>query len=432
MYKMNKNFAIYFFIIIICIIIFLFYYTNYKKSSNNIDTNKSNYNFDVNSVPLFSDTFSERDNKDSRYRTDNNYKTNTDEKLNLKYENITEYNFKKLFEKLSKINKGKISLDDKSNYNFYTQSTTDDKLRMDLDNISKYVLLVLNNDKYYDFAKTNYGDVEIWIDKKGNEELKYELFLWDKKNYFEVKLMVHIIKFVDENNVNSYGLRDSPYIFPDFNIGLPFKDQIIPLPTEVIITGHFDTGIDTIKSNAPTKIKSLYLNEITVQNSTLIVDYNKDKYPFNRLDVNETGFSGITDMSLEYVNIKNNSISSPYLENGREYNKWITMDEEPKFAGQWPSNPPPRHWNDDGTYYYGKHSPDEIAFTGDDAKKYSDKRLCDVYNNGTRWSADKEELQPTFNPTVTGLPRNCSENNWLFELAGGNSTGNVFFGGGKR
>lgn len=417
MYKMNKNFAIYFFIIIICIIIFLFYYTNYKKSDSNNHINESLYNFDSNNVPKFNNNFIEQKNN---------------EKLNVKYENVSQYNFKKLFETLSKINKGKISLEEKSNYNFYTQSTTDDRLRMDLDNISKYVLLILNNDKYYDFSKTNYGDVEIWVDKKGNEELKYELFLWDKKNYFEVKLWVHIVKFVDNDNVNKYGLRNSPYIFPDFNIGLPFKDQIIPLPTEVVITGHFDTGDDTIKSNAPTKIKSLYLNEITVQNSTLIVDYHKDKYPFNTLEVNDHGFSGITDMSLEYVNIKNKSVSGPYIENGREYNKWITMDEEPKFAGQWPSNPPPRHWNDDGTYYYGKHTPDEITFTDNDKLKYSDKRLCDVYNNGTRWSTDKEELQPTFNPTVTGLPRNCSENNWLFELAGGNTTGNVFFGGGKR
>jgi hypothetical protein len=417
---MNKNFAIYFFIIIILILIFLFLYFN-KKDTNNSIINESLYNFNVNDIPNF-DNDLKIQKKDEKLN----------EKLNLKYENISQYKFKKLYETLAKINKGKISLEEKSNYNFYTQSTTDDKLRMDLDNISKYVLLILNSNNDYDFAKTNYGDVEVWIDKKGNEELKYELFLWDKKNYFEVKLLVYIIKFVDNSNIDSYGLRNSPYIFPDFNIGLPFKDQIIPLPTEVVITGNFDTGIDTIKPNEPSKIKSLYLNEITVQNSTLIVDYHKDKYPFNTLEVNEHGFSGLTDMSLEYVNIKNKSIDSPFIENARSYNKWITMDEEPKFAGQWPSNPPPRHWNEDGTYYYGKHTEDEITFNDNDQLKYSDKRLCDVYNNGTRWSLDKEELQPTFNPTVTGLPRNCSENNWLFELAGGNTTGNVFFGGGKR
>lgn len=407
---MNSNLIIYIVIVIICIIIFIFYYRNKNSIKENLWT------FDDNNKPNFVKNYENID-----FQKEPNYK----------YENITEYNFHRLFAILKKINIGKITLKNKSNYNFYTQSTTQDKLRMDLDNISKYVIMVLNNDQYYDFNKTNYGDVQIWIDKHGNEELIYELFLWDKKNYFQVKLLVNIIKFIDNNNVDAYGVQNSPYMFPDFNIGLPFKDQIIPLPTEVIITGHFDTGINTIKPNIPSKIKSLYINEITVQNSTLIVDYQKDKYPFERLEVNEKGMSGINDMSLEYVNILNKSISSPYLESGRQYNKWITMDQEPKFAGQWPSNPPPRHWNDDGTYYYGKKSSDEIAFTENDEKKYSDKRLCDVYNNGVRWSADKEELQPTFNPTITGLPRNCSENNWLFELVGG-GTPNTFFGGGKR
>lgn len=434
---MNKNSAIYFFIITLCIIIFLFYYSIYlnkNDTNNNIqnkpwsilnnteNTNKDNHfslmeNTDKD-VPIFVKDYQ---NKDFNLNNNPDYK----------YENITEYNFKRLFKKLELVNKEKITLNDKSNYNFYTQSTTQDKLRMDLDMISKYVIILLNEDKYYDFSKTNFGDVELWIDKTGNEELKYELFLWDKKNFFEVKILVNILKFVEQDEVDKYGLRNSPYIFPDYNIGLPFKDQIIPLPTEVIITGHFDTGISTIKKNEPSPIKFLYLNQITIQNSTLIVDYQKDKYPFDRLNVNETGFSGVTDMSLEYVNIKNKSISGPYIENARQYNKWITMDEEPKFAGQWPSNPPPRHWNDDGSYYYGKRQPDEIAFLGNDELPYSDKRLCDVYNNGTRWSTDKEELQPTFNPTVTGLPRNCSENNWLFELVGG-GTPNTFFGGGKR
>jgi hypothetical protein len=411
---MNNNFLIYILIIIICIVLFLFYFNFYKKESFE---KKSFEEFNLNTKPNF---------------VTNYENINFTEEPDYKLENITEYNFKRLFNKLEKINIKKINLGDKVNYNFYTQSTTDDKLRMNLDIITKYILLILNNDKYYDFNKTNYGDVRVWIDKKGNEEIKYELFLWDKKNYFEIKLLINIIKFVDnEKDIDSYGIKNSPYIFPNFNIGLPFKDQIIPLPEQVIITGHFNTGSSTISENIPSKIKYLYLNEIKVQNSTLIVDYNKDKYPFNRYSIDEKGFSGVTDMSLEYVNILNKSISSPYIQNAKEYNKWITLDQELKFVGQWPSNPPPRHWNDDGTYYYGKHNSNEIAYTGDDEKMFSDKRLCDVTNLGTRWSKDKEPLQPTFNPTITGLPRNCSENNWLFELTG-NSTPNTFFGGGKK
>lgn len=410
---MDNNFLIFFLIIIICAIIFTVYLQFNKKK-------ESFFQWDSNVKPNFVTNYENID-----FSVPPNYK----------YENITEYNFNRIFKKIQIINKEKISLKKKGNYNFYTQSTTDDKLRMDLEIISKYVILVLNDDHYYDFSKTNFGDVEIWIDKEGNEELKYELFLWDKKNYFQLKLLVNIIKFVEENQVNKYGMRNSPYIFPDYNIGLPFKDQIIPLPTEVIITGHFDTSTDSIRPNEPSKIKYLYLNQIDVQNSTLIVDYHKDKYPFNRVKVDENGFSGITDSSLEYVNILNKSTSSPYLENGRQYNKWPTLDEEPKWKAQFPAKfPPIKKWNQDGIYYYekGKEDKEEIVFTKEDTEKEVD-RYCDVYEPGTRWSEDKEPLQPYFWPGNYTVNSTCGENFWLFDNAnGGNIGGNTFVGGGKR
>jgi serine/threonine protein kinase len=98
------------------------------------------------------------------------------------------------------------------------------------------------------------------------------------------------------------------------------------------------------------------LNKIEIQNSTLIVDYQKDKFPENRFQVSElpNHFSGVTDMSLEYVNIKTPVDSGPYLERGLQYNKWPTLNEEPKWKGQFPSKPMPFHWDMDGLYYYGK------------------------------------------------------------------------------
>lgn len=393
-----------------CIIGLLIYLKQYNKESFfSWDNNKNIPNYVQNYENITSET-------------------NLPSSPNYKYENITQYNFNRLFKKIERVNKEKIHLDDRTNYNFYTQSTTEDKLRMNLDMISKYVILTLNKDNYYNFSKTNFGDVEEWIDKSGNEELRYELFLWDTKNFFEIKLWVNIIKFVEENQINKYGIKDNQYIFQDFNIGYPFKDQIIPLPTDLIITAHEDTSLSSIKPNVPSKIKYLYLNQIEVQNSTLIVDYNKDKYPFNRLDVSEDGFSGITDMSLEYIKIKGDH--NPYFENGRAYNKWPTLNEEPKYKGQYPSKPPPKHWDDDGIYFYGKKGPDEIAYAKGDGSPFDDKRLCDIYELGTRWSDDKEPLQPDYWPTLATLPRNCGENYWLFDLT--NGAEGTFFGGGKK
>jgi hypothetical protein len=338
---------------------------------------------------------------------------------NYRFQNVTQYNFDRLFHKIKIINKEKINLKTKTNYNFYTQSTTREKLRIDLDMITKYVLLLLNKDEYYDFHKTNYGDVEVWVDESGNEEIKYELFLWDKKNYFEVKLLVNIVKFIEKEEMRHFGIRDKHYIFQDYYGGFPFKDQIIPLPEDINVSEKSATVPNGINPNNPGKIKHLYLNQIDIQNSTLIVDYEKDKYPGNKYEVTENGFSGITDTSLEYIKIIGDN--NPFVDKARKYNKWPTLDEQPKWKGQFPSKPPPKHWDVDGVYFY----------SGKDKKPYSDKRLIPLYEPGTRWSEQKEDLQPYFWPTLATIPRNCGENFWLFDNSAGPVGGNTFIGGGK-
>ena len=211
---------------------------------------------------------------------------------------------------------------------------------------------------------------------------------------------------------------------------------MIPLPTDVIITGHFDTSINSIHENIPNPIHYLYLNQIEVQNSTLIVDYQKDKYPFDRLTVNENGFSGVTDMSLEYSITNHPSVKDPYVENAREYNKWPTLDEMPKWKAQYPAkNPPVQHWNDLGIYYYNNDKTDpnskEIIFTTLDDHPARDPRICDIYEPGTRWSEQPEELQPYFWPSNYTVFSTCSDNHWLFDESR-TVGGNTFIGGGKR
>lgn len=428
---MDRNLIIYISLIIICIIIFtIFFYNNFEKRMKRV-LNQNNYDKGSREEEKFFpwDFDKNSENKPNFVKKYEN--GNFTPPPNYRYENITQYNFQQLFTNLEKINKEKIVLKNKSNYNFYTQSTTQDKLRLDLDHISKYVVLMLNSDNYYNFSKTNYGDVELWTDNIGNEELKYELFLWDKKNYFEVKLLIHIIKFVEKGQALSYGVKDSPYIFPDYNIGMDFKDQIIPGPLDTIITAHMDTGINSIHNNSPSKIKLLYLNQIEVQNSTLIVDYHKNMYPDKEYKVTETGFSGITDSTLEYINIKK-SDHNPYLEKGRKYNQWPTLDSEPKWMGQYPSKNPDLNWDDDGVYC--KNPPnktkDSIKFTKLQDKENDGHRYCDLYEPGTRWSEDREPLQGQYYPNNFTVFNNCGENSWLFERQ--NPSSSTFYGGGKK
>jgi ABC-type transport system involved in multi-copper enzyme maturation permease subunit len=106
---MTKNFNIYIFIIIICIIIFTLYFLKFYKSK------ESFIPWDFNEKGIDKPNFV------------NDYELIKFGEPNYKYENITQYNFNRLFETTKKINNEKITFKDKSNYNFYTQSTTDDK-----------------------------------------------------------------------------------------------------------------------------------------------------------------------------------------------------------------------------------------------------------------------------------------------------------------
>ena len=384
-------------LIIICFIYFFYkYFNNNKLESFQFNTQKN--------IPNFIKDF-----KNNVISKDPNYRV----------QNINQFNYDRLFEKLEVVNKEKIELDGPLSYKLFTQSTTEDRLRIDLDDITKYVLLVINEDNYYNFSKTNYGNVETWTDINNNCKYRYELFLWDKRNYFQIKLLVEIIKFPTKSNSEKFGIKDRKYIFENYNIGFPSKDQLIPLPTEIVDSGNFATGEKTVSPNDPLEIKSLYLNQIEIRNSTLIINYDKNKYTDPKININEKGFSGVTDMSLEYIGIEGDN--NPLIEPAKKRNKWPTLDSEPKWKAQFPAKPPPRDWDEDGIYYYSDKQKER--------KEKEMRQYCDIYEPGTIWSPMKMPLQPYYWPTLATIPRNCSENYWLFNQVGPSGT---FFGGGKN
>ncbi len=333
-------------------------------------------------------------------------------------ENQTQYDFKKLLNNLDSINERNIvKLKGMTNYQSYTQSTTRDRLRMDLDQITDRIINIINS-KTYDFSKTNYGDVEVWTDKENNEEIKYELFLWDKKHFFEIKFLVHVVKFVDKKYAGHYGVKKSPYLFPTYFIGYPCKDQLIPPPDQVITSGNVSNYPEGICTNDPLPIQYLYINHVDIWNSTLIVNYAKNMYPYPVMKISEkpNGMGGITDSKLEYIGVKGDK--NPIYQIAKDYNKWIRLDSEPSWEGQYPCKEPPfNKWNDEGIYYYEK------------GQGAIPEGKCKLTCAGTRWSSMNEPLQPNF--WVSNYQSQpCGENFWLFDNARG--LPGVFFGGGKK
>ncbi len=336
-------------------------------------------------------------------------------------ENSTQFDWKKLLNNLDKINNRKlIKLKGATNYQFYTQTTTRDRLRMDLDQITKQIIPILNSNSY-DFSSTNYGDVYVWTDKKNNEEIKYELFLWDKKHFFEIKFLVHVIKFVDNKSVSQYGVKKSPYLFPTYFLGYPAFDQMIPPPDQVIPSMNASNEPNGICTNDPLPIKYLYINRVDIWNSTLVVNYGKNLHENAKMNIegsnSENKIGGVWDNKLDYLDVKGDK--NPIYQKATDYNKWPTLDEEPQWLAQYPAKEPPiNKWDDEGIYYYEKGQGSIPK--GKDPK----------YAAGVRWSSMALPTRPNFWPNnYASIP--CGENNWLFE---GRSQGinNIFWGGGKR
>ena len=237
-------------------------------------------------------------------------------------ENSTQFDWKKLLNNLDKINNRKlIKLKGATNYQFYTQTTTRDRLRMDLDQITKQIIPILNSNSY-DFSATNYGDVYVFSDKKNNEEIKYELFLWDKKHFFEIKFLVHVIKFVDNKSVSQYGVKKSPYLFPTYFLGWPTQNMMIPPPDQVIPSMNAANGDNGVCPDEPQKIKFLYINQVLLYNSTLVVNVMKNLPTDIMMKVGEgeNQMGGVNDSKLDFLRVIGDK--NPIFQKSRDYNKW--------------------------------------------------------------------------------------------------------------
>lgn len=399
---MERIICIYLLFIIVSLLLII--YNNSNKNKSNLKINNENFDFQTtqSNTPNFVSTYINR-----RFSNEPNYNI----------ENINQFNYDRLFEKLQLINNEKIKLEGPFNQEKYIVSTIDDKLRRDLDNITKYVLLILNQDSYYNFSKTNYGNVEIFFNENNAANYIYEVFLWDKKNYFQIILNIDIIKIPKKNYIHKYGIKQKKYIFNDFNIGIPSKDQLIPLPLDVVPSENKKLS-EEIYKNDPLKPKYFYLNQVKIQNSTLIVDSSKNNFNNQKMKIDEFGFSGTNDMSLEYKYF--NSNNNPINDKNITSNKWPVLSEEPKWKGQYPAKTPPQNWDVDGIYYYSHI---------DKMKASKNDTYSDMHDSGTIWSPMKMPLQPESRPTLATLPRNQGENYWLFNSQGPEGT---FFGGGKK
>ncbi len=332
-------------------------------------------------------------------------------------EDETNYAKRELLNLLLKMNQKTIRLKSPCNYTFYNQTTTDDLLRRTLDEISEFVLTQLNKKSSYQFQKSNYGDVHVWCDAKGNKEYKFELFAWSLKHYFQLKFYIHVVKFVKSSEMKPYNISSSPYIFPTYHNGYPCKDQMIPAPHEVIPTGNIVLSTKSVKPNSVEKAEYVYLNNVDLENSTLVINSHIQKDKQFIMDVGDD--AGIIDNKLEYTHLHPSHKPQPIQPCARQANRWIETPDKPEYMGQYPCKTPSDVWDEDGIYY----QPNPAN------RKERNYEVC----VGTRSSTEPLPLQPNFwvnNYAEAGTGVNCGTNSWLFSNY--NGAQGTFVGGGKR
>ena len=214
---------------------------------------------------------------------------------------------------------------------------------------------------------------------------------FDVNNLLKIRFKVNVIQYLIKREKNKHltctQLTNAP--FKNYPIGLPQKNQLIPLPTEVITTSCEVLSAKGVDFHVPPITKSLYINSIMIDNSTLVVNPGSDCF------IQRVG--GVTNTSLENNTVR--SDNTPFIEPSKVRNKWPTLSTQPINKGPWPSTQVPFTWNNKGVV-------NPMPKQG---------KACPGYTH----ALNVPELNAEYWPNNIRVPRNSGENNWLFDLSRG-------------
>ena len=170
--------------------------------------------------------------------------------------------------------------------------------------------------------------------------------------------------------------------------GIPSEDQLVPLPTDVIVTERTMLSKNTINEIRPDEIKNIHINYVTILNCDDVINgYH--------IDEKKDNLGGVNDGKNEFSNLQT-SDNNPYIEPAVIRNKWITLNQQPTGYKAFPCQEPPKTWNILGV------PSEDIKYTAE----------CP----GKRESTEQTDLQGQTWPTLGTVPRRNGDNAWLFKL----------------
>jgi hypothetical protein len=276
----------------------------------------------------------------------------------------------------------------------YITCTTPLKVKLELENIINNILTRINVTTVFNFNLIEINNIEVFLDNSNNKQYICDILVNDNKNYLSLRLKLDIIvKYIPSKHNNKVTCSDiTTPPFKKYRIGTPSNDQLIPLPSDVIVTERSVSSTDSINKIEIDKVTGLQINYISVLNCDDVINgfiIDKD---------DEKKLGGVNDGKNEFSNLEMTD-SNPFIEPAVIRNKWVTFNHQPNDYEAFPCQEAPKTWNILGV------PPDDIKYTA----------KC----QGKRESTEQTDLQGQTWPTLGTVPRRNGDNAWLFDLSRG-------------
>lgn len=273
--------------------------------------------------------------------------------------------------------------------NHLTIATINPEKKKDLDAIINLIFDRLNSISKFHFKKTEYEGVTMFKSVDGRIRYVIDCYAQDLTQGYTTYDQRFFIDVVIFPNLHVKKVKRNSQL-PTYSLNYPEQDQIIPLPMDVITTASEVLSHNGVNVRESQTFSMLYVNEVKIINSNLVLSYK---------DANKLAcLGGVTDNSLEFTGYcgKNN----PKQLKSKEYNKWVTLDNQPKKQGQWPCTLVPSFcWDDLGLYPEVKQTQE-----------------CPGFRSSTK----PEELQADYWMATLDTPYFHGPNFWLFDPVRGN------------
>ena len=248
-----------------------------------------------------------------------------------------------------------------------------------------------------DFWIVGYESWRIYQDN--NSPLKInqiDCWVYDRVNWTQLRLFLEICEMPKKGAEGKYECRfkgdkklktcaeETTPEFPMYTIGIPSHDQLIPLPTEVVITGRDVENLRGVDFKIPCPFEKIWINWVEIFNSGLVLNAFEN--------FKDEQLKGYDKPILDYTVYKSDN-NSPYQDPNQVTNQWPTLDTQPKGVKNWACSMIPFVWDQFGQL---------------PAK--TPTRTCP----GKRYDLEQTPLTTSLDPSMFNYPRGQTQYTWLF------------------